>query len=155
MRPLTASMYARLNVERTHTRETRGSRFLNNAHVLYRKCLFLVRMKYSARTYRIEWKLHALPPPRFIMHSCISYRYCLADDRTAFSVTQFLIAAPTCSSLTLFLKCWLLFQMPVEVSCALLTVFMWTNQSSIHGTPEFYYCERKLNNCIREVFMSI
>ena len=62
MRPLTASMYARLNVERTHTRETRGSRFLNNAHVLYRKCLFIVRMKYSARTYRIEWKLHALPP---------------------------------------------------------------------------------------------
>ena len=42
MRPLTASMYARLNVERTHTRETRGSRFLNNAHVLYRKCLFIV-----------------------------------------------------------------------------------------------------------------
>ena len=56
-------MYARLNVERTHTRETRGSRFLNNAHVLYRKCLFIVRNKYSARTYRSEWKLHALPPP--------------------------------------------------------------------------------------------
>ena len=53
----------RLNVERTHTRETRGSRFLNNAHVLYRKCLFIVRNKYSARTYRSEWKLHALPPP--------------------------------------------------------------------------------------------
>ena len=49
---------------RTHSHsETCGSRFLNNAHVLYRKCLFIVRMKYSARTYRIEWKLHALPPP--------------------------------------------------------------------------------------------
>ena len=63
VRPLTASMYTRLNVERTHTRETRGSRFLNNAHVLYRKCLFIVGNKYSAHTYRIEWKLHALPPP--------------------------------------------------------------------------------------------
>ena len=58
-----ASMYARLNVECTHTRETCGSRFLNNAHVLYRKCLFIVHNKYSARTYRSEWKLHALPPP--------------------------------------------------------------------------------------------
>ena len=28
----------------------RGSRVLNNAHVLYRKCLFIVRNKYSART---------------------------------------------------------------------------------------------------------
>ena len=70
-------MYARLNVERTPTRETRGSRFLNNAHVLYRKCLFIVRNKYSARTYRIEWKLHALPPSPFIMRSCNNYCYVL------------------------------------------------------------------------------
>ena len=63
--PMTASMYARLNVKRTHTRETRCSRFLNNAHLLYRKCLFIVRNKYSARTYRSEWKLHALPLPLY------------------------------------------------------------------------------------------
>ena len=60
------------NVERTHTRETHGSRFQNNAHVLYRKCLVIVRVKYSARTYRSEWKLHALPPPRFIMRSWLT-----------------------------------------------------------------------------------
>ena len=63
MRPLTTTMYTRLNVERTHTRETHNSRFLNNAYILYRKCLFIVRNKYSARMYRSEWKLHALPPP--------------------------------------------------------------------------------------------
>ena len=37
-------MYARLNVERTHIRETHGSRFLNNAHVHYRKCLFAINI---------------------------------------------------------------------------------------------------------------
>ena len=70
MRPLTASMYARLNVERTHTRKTRGSRCLNNAHVLYRKCLFIVRNKYS---YRSGWKLHTLPPP--VLSCALAYHH--------------------------------------------------------------------------------
>ena len=40
-----------LNVERTRTR---GSKFLNNAHVLYRKCLFIYHALlsiYILRTY--------------------------------------------------------------------------------------------------------
>ena len=61
--PLDRIIVHTLNDERTQTGETRDSSFLNNAHILYRKCLFIVRNKYSARTYRSKWNLHALPPP--------------------------------------------------------------------------------------------
>ena len=40
-----------------------------------RKCLFIVRNKYSARTYRSEWELHALPPPPFYYALLILRRY--------------------------------------------------------------------------------